>query len=163
MRARGSALMVANKGASVTTTLKACTRLLSVDGDNHGVGLLDGPGDVLSGRLRFVDEHLLADGIDGLVLQLVADLLPAEILPRPPARRLETVPGRNGENDGVAVDPGTVGRGGLVDEAPGRGAGFAGLRGRLGSENGVVEFAVVGNVARSFRQVVYLGAGCGRP
>ena len=133
-----------------------------VDRDHHGIGLLDGPGDVLSGRLRCVDEHLLADGVDGLVPELVADLLPAEILPRPPARRLQTVARRNGEDEGVAIDPGTVRRGGLVDETPGFGAGFAGLRGGLGSEYGVVELAVVGDVAGSFGQVVDLGAGGGR-
>ena len=92
--------------------------------------------------LCLAGEHLLPDGIDRLVLELIADFLPTEILSNSCARCIETVSGGNGEDDCIAIDTGAVGRGRLVDEPLRLRAGLAGFRGRLRAEDAVVELAV---------------------
>ena len=91
-----------------------------VDCDDHGVRLPDSLRDASPRCLSFVGEHLLPERIDGLVLELLADLHPAEVLPDPRAHRLKAVPGRHGQDHGVAVDPGAVSGGGLFEEAFGQ-------------------------------------------
>ena len=129
-----------------------------IDGYHHGVCLPDGLRDTPSRRFRLAGEHMLPDRIDGLVLELAADLYPTEILPDSCTRRVEPVLRRNRQDDGITMDPGAVGRGRLVDEPPGFRVGFAGLRGRLWPEDTVVELTVVPRC----RAVVQAGDGPSR-
>ena len=150
------------QGGVVHHDLEGVDVIVLVDGDDQTVCLPQSLRDTLFCRFRLMGEHLLAERIDRLVLELAPDLFPAQVFANPRARRVEAVPGRHGQDDGVAMDPGTVGGGRLVDEAFGRGTRPAGLRSGLRAENGVMEVAVVRDVARSFRQGVNPGAGRGR-
>ena len=67
--------------------------LLSLTVTTKEVRLPNSSRDVLFRRLYLLDKHLLADWVNRLILELLADFLPTEILPRPPARCFETFPG----------------------------------------------------------------------
>ena len=94
MRDRLSALMVVNKGIARHNHLEGLDVVPFIHRHDDGVGLRDGVRNTPSCRLHLTGEHLLTDGIDGLILELFTDLDPTEILPNPCTRRIKGRPVR---------------------------------------------------------------------
>ena len=63
--------------------------------DRHHNGsrhCLTAPGNALSRRVRLSEQHLFAEGINLLILELISDLLPTKILPDAVAHHLKPIP-----------------------------------------------------------------------
>ena len=157
IRARLSALMVVNKGLVVHRYLESLDDVVIINSDHHGVGLPDDLRNEFFCRLGLLGQHLLTDRIDGLVFELIANFNPTEIFSHSRARRIEAIPGRNGEDDRISIDAGAIGRGRFVDKSLCFLVWLTGFRNRLRAENGVVKLPIVRNIARSLRQVVHPG------